>query len=265
MTAERHPLEAALGRGRLRSFRGCDLGIVTGVPDRPAWRTVRTLVDAPDTLGEVLTRVGAEVESPRTDVQASLFLEAYAWRLVLPILGAWIAEERVVLPTPADVLLRRDAGRPSELWLCPGRFAVAPGDRAAEHEDALVTTGLDAALRRGLVEHFTPIVDALHDASGRSRPALWRTVADRCATACLYASGALGDPDAGRALADRLLDGCEPLPTRPNFARTHGSDGEAGDVHLRHGCCLWWRTGAAGAPCLTCPLSPGRRDGCHRR
>jgi hypothetical protein len=63
----------------------------------------------------------------------------------------------------------------------------------------------------------------------------------------MYAGLASERTAAARAVAARTL-AADPIRYPPRYT-------EIGDqpVHLRHGCCLWWRTAAA-TPCLTCPL-----------
>jgi ferric iron reductase protein FhuF len=246
-----HPVAATLVRGRARSHRGWHLGASLGATTEAGWVPVARLLGDDRMLGDVLAAVGREVGSPRRDVQASLLLESYTWQLVLPLAGALVAESRIPAPGPDGTALRLTDDRvPWAIRLLHGRFVALPDDPASEHPDAETVADrgeLDLCLRRVLVAHFEPLVDTLNAASGRSRRALWRTVADRTATALLYAGLACDRSAKARATAERTL-ACAPLQDPPRY-------GEIGDraVHLRHGCCLWWRTAAA-TTCLTCPL-----------
>jgi ferric iron reductase protein FhuF len=249
-----HPITQTLHRGRDRCHAGCDLGMAVTTGE-PGWVSVATLAGDRARLHATLTQTGSDVGSKRCDVQASLFLEAYAWRLLLPLAGALVAEQRVAAPTAGEVWLRTDQGRPSELRLTPRRFNVLPADRAAAHLDATVarTPGvLSGLFERALIDHFEVIVDALNAISRRSERALWRTIGDRAATALLYAGLACEDGEAGERLAHQILDGARPLQIRPAYETIVLEDRRV-RVHLRGGCCLWWRTAAA-TYCATCPL-----------
>lgn len=247
-----HPLAATLQRGRELTHGGYDLSVPLGSTSEDGWMPVAALLGDTRQLDETLTAFGREVGSVRRDVQASLLLEAYVWRLVLPLAGAFLAESRVPTPGLDGTAVRLTGGGvPCSIRLLHGRFAALPGDPATEHPDADVVCNrsvLDRCLRSWLIAHFDPFVEKLNATSGRPRAALWRSVADRTATALLYAGMAANRPAAARALAERTLAGDQPLCYPPRYVEI----GEQ-SVHLRHGCCLWWRTEGA-TTCLTCPL-----------
>jgi ferric iron reductase protein FhuF len=247
-----HPLAATLQRGHERTHRGHHLGAALGGTSEAGWMPVARLLGDPRLLDDALDALGREVGTTRRDVQASLLLEAYAWRLVLPLAGALLAESRIPTPGLDGTALRLTGdGLPCSIRLLHGRFVALAGDPATAHPDADVVGNrnvLDLCLRSWLIGHFDPVVETLNAASGRPRAALWRSVADRTATALMYAGLASNRTEAARAIAERTLGGDPPLHHPPRYT-------ELGEqpVHLRHGCCLWWRT-AAGTPCLTCPL-----------
>jgi ferric iron reductase protein FhuF len=259
-TARSHPLAATLGRGKGRVHLGWHLGAALGATDDPRWIPVTGLLDDARTLERALMAVGREVGSTRRDVQASLLLESYAWRLILPLAGALVAESRIPMPGSDGVALRlADDGLPDAIRLLQGRFVALPEDPDTEHPDADVVrdrSSFDLCFASVLIAHFEPFVQTLHSASGRSRRALWRTVADRTATALLYAGLACDRMATANVAAERTL-AHPPLDDPPRYTKI-------GDraVHLRHGCCLWWRTAAA-TTCLTCPLrvASGGGDG----
>jgi hypothetical protein len=235
---------------------GYDLSVPLGFTSEDGWMPVAGLLGDARRLDEALAAFGREVGSSRRDVQASLLLEAYVWRLVLPLAGALLAESRVPTPGLDGTAVRlTGGGLPCSIRLLHARFAALPGDPATEHPDADVVCNrsvLDRCLRSWLLAHFAPFVETLNAASGRPRAALWRSVADRTATALLYAGLASNRPAAAKAIAERTLAGDPPLHYHPRYIEI----GEQ-SVHLRHGCCLWWRTSAA-TTCLTCPLRVAR-------
>ena len=208
-TASGHPLAATLRRGHARAHRGWHLGAALGTTTEPGWMPATRLLDDPELLDGVLAAVGREVGSPRRDVQASLLLESYAWRLALPLAGALVAESRIPTPGPDAVALRmNDDGLPGAIRLLHGRFVALPEDPATRHPDADVVSdrnGFDVCLASVLIAHFDVFVQTLNAASGRSRRALWRTVADRTATALLYAGLASNRMATADAAARRTL------------------------------------------------------------
>ena len=254
-----HPITQTLRRGRDRHHAGYHLGMDVDSAGAPGWMPIGTLAADRARMIATLARTGHEVGSERRDVQASLFLEAYTWRLVLPLAGALVAEQRVAAPTVDDVSLRPAEGRPSELQLVAHRFSALPADAAVAHRDATdarTPAVLARHFERALIDHFEAIVDALNTISRRSERALWRTIGDRTATALLYAGLACTDPHRGEHLAHQILRGGGPLQITPAYTTILLED-RPSRVHLRRGCCLWWRTAAA-TYCATCPLQRRR-------
>ena len=249
-----HPITQTLQRGRHRRHGLCDLELPTAA-DGHGWTSVAALAADTELLRTLLNTIGAAIGSDRSDVQASLFLENYTWRLVLPLAGALVAEQRVALPTAGDLRLRPSTGHTVRLQMSPARFAALPSDSASAHRDAILTTthaDLVEHFRRLLVDHFATVIGALQSISVRAERALWRTVCDRTATALLYAGLASDRQDSAERLAHAILSGSPPLDRAPRYADLR-VDERASRVHLRHGCCLWWRIAAA-AHCATCPI-----------
>lgn len=250
------PLAETLARGYRRVHRGCHLG--ARLDAAPGGRVVRIDALTADAarLEDLLHRVGADVGSPRADVQASLLLEAYAWTLLLPLAGALMCERRVPVLAPGGVSVTlREGSWPEELVLGHTRFAALAGDPDAAHEDVVAVPddrALADILRAQVIGHLSGPIAALAAHSGRSPRALWRSAGDRLAAAMLFASETVGDVEDGARLTRAVLE-APPLPGRPDY-RVVVVPGGTMRVHARQGCCLWWRTRAATC-CLTCPLS----------
>lgn len=251
------PLAETLARGYRRVHRGCHLGArVTVAPVGAAGR-LDELVSGGRRVDALLARIGADVGSGRRDVQASLFLEAYAWTLLLPLAGALVAERRVPLLSAGSVAVTlRNGLWPDELMLCHHAFAALADDPRSTHRDATVVEDddtLTGVLRDQIVAHMRVPIRALSARSGRAERALWRSVGDRAAAALLFAGETVDDAERASELAEVLLGPPGPLLGRADYRELPGPDGPM-RVHVRSGCCLWWRTRAASC-CLTCPLS----------
>jgi ferric iron reductase protein FhuF len=258
-----HPITETLNRGRQRRHGDCNLGLRTDAGGE-SWTAIATLAAETELLRALLSRIGQEIGSDRCDVQASIFLESYTWRLVLPLAGALIAEQRVALPAAHDVELRPSTVDRVQLRMNPARFAALPSDIASTHRDAILASApsdLTACFASMLVDHFAIVIGALRTVSVRSERALWRTVCDRTALALLYAGLACGKQHSAERLAHEILGRRAPLDTAPAYVDLR-VDSRTFRTHLRGGCCLWWRTAARGY-CATCPIN--RRTGSSRR
>ncbi|MEA2148234.1 MAG: hypothetical protein QOD69_64 [Solirubrobacteraceae bacterium] len=254
-----HPISQTLQRGCQRRYAGWDLGLQAQPGE--GWTSIAALAGDTELLRALLKRTGTEIGSDRSDVQASIFLEKYTWRLVLPLAGALVAEQRVALLTVHDVQLRSCAAHTVQLRMIPARFVALRGDAASAHRDAILVstpTGLAQHFRTTLVNHFAIVIAALRTISFRAERALWRTVCDRTAMALLYAGLACDEQASTERLAHEILGRSPPVDSAPAYADLRVDD-RASRAHLRRGCCLWWRT-AAGGYCATCPLRrrPGR-------
>lgn len=251
-----HPLSATLRRGRLRCHHGRNLGACHGLPVDDGWTSTSELCRDDQVLHGRLEALGHAVGTVRVDVQASLLVEAYAWTLVLPVAGAVVAESRSPDLSPDRVALRfGPAGRPADVAFLGANWSALREDDEAGHPDAAVFPDdetLTSHVHDDLFGHLHPLIVTLRRLSGRGANALWRGVADRTAAAFLWAGEATSKGDRAERLATALLDGPGPLHGRPRYA-TVEDRGAPRRVHLRAGCCLWWRTPAA-TTCLTCPL-----------
>jgi ferric iron reductase protein FhuF len=248
-----HPISETFARGQHRRYAGWDLGLRTEPGD--GWTSIATLAADTELLRALLISTGDVIGSDRSDVQASICLEQYTWRLVLPLAGALVAEQRVALLAAHDVQLRASPAHMAELRMSPTRFVALPGDPASTHADAIVAStpaDLVEHFRTTLANHFTIVIGGLRSVSYRAERALWRSVCDRTAMALLYAGLACGERHSGEQLAHEILGVSHPLDHPPAYADVCVQDGSS-RAHLRCGCCLWWRT-AAGGYCATCPL-----------
>jgi len=128
-------------------------------------------------------------------------------------------------------------------------------------EDMLPDGGLCDLYRHGVEEHFDPLVEQLHAATGLSRSALWRLVADGIA-GCFLDAGARFDrlAQAKMSAMTILKQPGSPLNNRQlhYFDLTIADDRQHEISHTfraRGGCCRYY-TVEGGELCSTCVLKP---------
>ena len=215
-----------------------------GVPDGPGWVCADRLFG--DGLDEALDRVGRARGAPSAAIAGSLLMEAYAQRLVPPVIGACFVDGRVL-----DARLPR-------VWV----DAVAGGFPRISVAEASVPIADPAVSRMwtGLVDgNLDRAVRAVHERTGVGRRVLRGAVANAVAVAFLHLSW--HDPDRDRYVGT----------ARDLLAATRGLAGLVGiETVVEHGrawmyterntCCLAFRTrshaGTDQPYCATCPVLP---------
>jgi hypothetical protein len=216
-----------------------------GRPDGPEWLRADRLFG--DGLDDALARVGGARGAPSAAIAGSLLLEAYAQRLVPPVIGACFVDGRVL-----DARLPR-------VWVDPvaGGFPrIAVGEVSGPIADAAVSR-----MWTGLVDgNLDPAVRAVRERTGVGWRVLRGAVANAVAVAFLHLSW--HDPDRARYVGTAL----DLLATTPGLAGLVGIEavvegGRAWMYTERNTCCLAFRTGshaaAADQPyCATCPVLP---------
>jgi hypothetical protein len=187
------------------------------------WATTAEL--AGPKLQDALAACGESLQTERPDIQGQRLIEVVAWLLAVPVAGALI--ERRPLPD-----LRPEA---VELWIGdepPG------GDGLKRLTDATHDGPPDAQL----IAHLTPLIAAVNGATKRPRTALWRGAKDRQDAAIAWIAETTGR----RRRAFELLEHSAEL--RMLDLGTHEQL-----LHVRQGCCLYYRT-SANVKCFSCPL-----------
>lgn len=206
--------------------------------DGDDWLDCETLVSDPAVLAGVVQATRAGFNADDDAVAASLFTQAYAFRVAGVVLAAYALDLPVPDVDPGVTAVRLDKPRPSAVaYLNPD---VRPADAPA----------LAAAL---LDHHLSRFVAAVHRGFRVGERLLWGNVASSCATAfrAVESSGA----DSGRvrdradeffAATGRCFDGLGAFTT----LRHAGHEGWYWD---RTSCCLWFRT-TSGQLCDNCSL-----------
>jgi ferric iron reductase protein FhuF len=257
MARATHPLTATLDRVAPLADSELVFGATLGAPDGPGWHPATALARGGPALDGALSAFRAALGTPRADVAASLWLEAYVAALAGPAVALLVLDARLPDLDAAQVAVRLDEeARPDRIALVEGRFLALADDPAAADPRA-VALGDDAALasvlHAALVAHLGPLVRALQDRSGRPGRALWRSATDVVAGAFLFGGEVLGLREAGMAWGRRVVGGPAPLHGPPGYeVQVH--HGIALPMRVREGCCLGWRVPGA-RTCTTCPLT----------
>lgn len=168
-------------------------------------------------LGEALAQAGAALGTDRPDIQGQRVVELVAWQYGVPLAHALL--DGTPLPRVTRVWVGDDAPEP----VIEGEHATL-GDWRAH---------LDAQL--------APLINAVNARTRRPRTALWRGVEDRIAGAIVWIAQATGRAQRAATLARRVIEDADVRPCG------------GGTVHVRTGCCLYYRV-ADGSKCPSCPL-----------
>lgn len=248
------PLSETFSRVAATELVGVE-AVRLGVPVEPGWVTSAELASDGELIEELLRRLGREYGSNDRAALGTLFLRGYLWRLLVPIVSAFLIDRRMSDPGQENVALNFDrCGVAAGLAFASERFVTLPDDPAAEHPDAQVFAFEDELLvylRDRLAAGLPDFFAALRRVRPRrSVQALWGVAADVCAEAFMHAGQALGREDEARAFAEFMLGGPSPLSGSTNYVLLE-HDGFSMLTRVRNTCCLYYKVGEA--PCFTCP------------
>jgi ferric iron reductase protein FhuF len=223
---------------------------VPGEPLAPSELACRTLADDPDALAAAVAGSAAGRGSDDPQVLASLWWQAYAYRVAGTALACWL-----VSGVAPDV--RADA-------MAIGVARSRPSSVVFRVQDP--ATGFVERLFAGHLDRVAASLTARHRLG---RGLLWGNVAAACASAAGSVREAVGPPWRSR-LHDFLAAAPHGLATFGSWSVTadtadpSGSTAtdppdpatDAAPTYRRTTCCLWWKTSvAAGALCADCSLT----------
>jgi hypothetical protein len=245
-----HPLDDTLARlgGRVHALR-------LGAPD--GWLTLSDVCG--DAYADVVDVAATGYATRRSDIRGNRMLEIWTWLVATPAAATLLLDRR--LP---DVGADNVAVVPG-LWVDPapvalrsGRFWCLPGDPAADHPDATVVADeralvleLNAMLRE---RHLPELIETIAVRSRRGRRALWRGATDQLVGAFTRAGTALGCEADAMALARIAGDGEKPMRAQVRIERFELEGLPPYTMHLRDGCCLYYRVDGRPPHCSNCPL-----------
>ena len=206
--------------------------LVSDVGDGDEWiRGDALIADPASTVRN--TKPGFETDDDI--VAASLFTEAYAFRVAGVALAAYALDLPVPDVSPHAVAVTVDKPRPAAV-------AYLDHDLHATTANQLATDLVGA--------HFQPLVAAVHNTLTVGERLLWGNVAAACAVAFL----SIGDSDQVRDNAEEFMQAAAPwFGDAGSF--TDELAGRQGWFWDRTSCCLWFRTApASGQLCDNCSL-----------
>jgi FhuF 2Fe-2S C-terminal domain len=185
------------------------------------WATTAEL--AGPRLDDALATCGASLQTDRPDIQGQRLIEVVTWLLAVPVATALINETPLPDLAPDNV----------ELWIGdepPDGNGLRCLDERTAHE-----AHLDA--------HLEPLIAAVNAATKRPAKALWRAAKDRQDGAIAW----IAETTNQRPRAFDLLEHRN-AELRMLDLGTHEML-----LHVREGCCLYYRT-PANVKCFSCPL-----------
>ncbi|MEA2828817.1 MAG: adenosylcobyric acid synthase [Actinomycetota bacterium] len=188
----------------------------------------------PDRLAAEVAATAAGRGSDDPQVLASLWWQAYAYRVAGTTLAAWVVAGGAPDPSAPGTGVGLARSRPSSLLVDP---------------DAELVHDLDDLVKRLFAGHLDPLMAAL-----RARHSAGRRL--------LHGNAAAGVASALGAVA--TAEGAPPLRERVDAATAAIARADEADLgrwtgwdYRRTTCCLWWKTSAAdGKLCEDCSLRP---------
>jgi ferric iron reductase protein FhuF len=220
------------------------------VSDDADWVSCEALAGDPTKLTDVVTAAAPGFGTDELAVSASLFAQAYAFRVAGVPLAAYALGLPVPDAAPATTWVRTDKPRPSAVAY------TAPDARPLDARDLV---------RALLVEHLAPFVEQVHASFTIGARLLWGNVASSCAVAFRAVESSGADAAAVRRRAEAFVDAAAPWFDGLGGFGTLAVDGREGWFWDRTNCCLWYRA-SGGALCDNCSLhSPEELEARRRR
>lgn len=193
------------------------------------------LATSPGLLTAEVAKTAAGRGSDDPQVLASLWWQAYAYRVAGTTLAAWVVAGAAPDPSAPGTGVGIARSRPSSLLVDPTTATI-------EHLPTLV--------ERLFAGHLDGVAAALHASHPLGDRLLWGNAAAGVASALGAVQAAEGAPP----LRDRIATVTGTLPHEiSTLGRWADIDGRW--HYQRTSCCLWWKTSAAnGALCADCSL-----------
>ena len=254
-----HPLASSMARAQ-------ELGGFFALPQQTPgdvdWSPARELFQGDDRrLAELVAAYGQRAwDSSNRHVAGSAFLVAYLSRVVFPLVGQYVLEQRVPDVSLDNLAFHWNGPAIDATGLGRLAFAALPDDASAEYPDVMVVAdeaALYGQLKGWLFEdNLAPVIADLERAAGASLKVSWNAAAAAFSQALnrLYATEAARERVVAAA---EFLFSDEDSPIYGQLTMEEfGSGGRTGFFSRRRGCCLWWRSPRANDYCSNCILLP---------
>lgn len=247
-----HPLADSLARldGRVHTAR-------VGRPE--GWLDIDAVAGDRDRFLAAMEYAAAGYDTARMDIKGNRFLEIWTWLVATPAAATILLDRRLPDIAAANLAVHpQPFGEIAPVALRSPRFWCLPVDPAAGHADATVVEDeralvleLNAMLAR---RHLPALVAATNAHCRRGQRALWRSATDQLIGAFTRAGAALEREDDAVALARIAGEGETPMRTEVRIRRFELDGLPSHTMHLRDGCCLYYRVNGRPPNCSNCPL-----------
>lgn len=228
--------------GRIAAARADGYGIVIRQVPEPdgTWTAAGRLGSDPELTAATASAVSGMYGRVEPHIQAEWMLESLARGVA--DLGGSFALASGTLPDldPGNVLLAIEGGLVRGTALRSDRLGAGDLPRLAD------------GLRVGLARLIEPAIEWIDSEGLRPAKTLWQAAADRLAQALVWCGRAFDRPDEALELT-RLAVGLDGPDARLAIPVERSGDEYGDEFHLRHTCCLAYRT-EGGELCQSCPL-----------
>lgn len=224
-------------------------------PNDDDWLRCRDLIDHPSLLAETVRRTGAGRGTDDPQVAASLFAQAYAFRVCGVTLASWTLARRVPDPAADTLAIQIARHRPNAVaFLAPNVAALAtdpaPSHATCPNEDALLSW-----LHYGIAQHLHAFFATLRSIIDIGERLLWGNTAAACAAAFRAVESAAERPQVIRADGAAFFDQAPPQLHGLGSFITITNNATEGWFYERTTCCLYAKVPGA-TRCDDCSLSP---------
>jgi len=217
------------------------LRIALDAPVADGWTCCGALITDPRLLTGAIESTQAGRGAPDLQVTASLWFQAYTFRVALPVVAPFALGLAGFTTDPSATHMRIARNRPAAVAVTDGSLL----DRSAEQAAYDLLSG-----------HLSPMIEAITEGFTIGRRLLWGNAAASIATVLRAIEGAPGADRPGvRARADELFDQAQPWLAGLGGFDVVAESGQEGWYWTRTNCCLFDRCEGA-TRCDDCSLTP---------
>lgn len=231
-------------------------GVKATPPDAPSgqWISCERMLADPEWLAEIVRVTGADLGTDERAVAASLFVQNYAYRVLMVPVACMTLAGVVPDASAQSMSITLAAGRPALVGYDVPAALVQATDAVGDPGDPSTGEALNYLLDRAITHHLLPLVQLTSDHLRVGTRLLWGNVAASAAVAFRTMEGCLGPWV--QTLGDRFFDAApDELQGLGSFlALEHGE--RRGWYWERKNCCMHDRLPSK-IRCSDCSLTPG--------